>query len=75
MQSFEFVLLIIIWENILKPLSVVSKMLQSSQTSIHQASKFLEIGINSIKNMRHNYKELVELAKKYVSKMGNTIVE
>jgi hypothetical protein len=59
MKSFEFVLLIIILENILKPLSVVSKMLQSSQTSIHQAYEFLQIGINLIKNMRHNCKELV----------------
>ncbi|KAE9532787.1 hypothetical protein AGLY_009868, partial [Aphis glycines] len=70
MQSFEFVLLIIIWENVLKPLSVVSKMLQCSQTSIHQASEFLQIGINSIKNMRHNYKELVELAKNMCLKWG-----
>jgi hypothetical protein len=46
MQSFEFVLLIIIWENVLKPLFVVSKMLQSSQTTIHLANEFLQIGIN-----------------------------
>ncbi|CAI6366598.1 unnamed protein product [Macrosiphum euphorbiae] len=70
MQSFEFVLLIIIWENVLKPLSVVSKMLQCSQTSIYQASEFLQIGINSIKNMRHNYKELVESAKNMCLKWG-----
>ncbi|CAI6362213.1 unnamed protein product [Macrosiphum euphorbiae] len=70
MQSFEFVLLIIIWENVLKPLSVVSKMLQCSQTSIHQASEFLQISINSIKNMRYNYKELVESAKNMCLKLG-----
>ncbi|CAI6356258.1 unnamed protein product [Macrosiphum euphorbiae] len=70
MQSFEFVLLIIIWENVLKPLSVVSKMFQCSQISIHQASEVLQIGINSIKNMRHNYEELVESSKNMCLKWG-----
>ncbi|CAI6351722.1 unnamed protein product [Macrosiphum euphorbiae] len=45
-------------------------MLQCSQISIHQASEFLQIGINSIKNMRHNYEELVESAKNMCLKWG-----
>jgi hypothetical protein len=31
---------------------------------------FLQIGINSIKNMRHDYKELVESAKNMCLKWG-----
>lgn len=37
MESFEFVISITIWEKVLKPLSVVSKILQSPQTSLYQA--------------------------------------
>lgn len=46
----------------LKPLSVVFKMFQSTQICIHQASALFLSGINSVKNMRDNYKELVKSA-------------
>jgi len=39
--SFEFILLLTIWENILRPLYTVSKLLQSPNTTLHQACELL----------------------------------
>lgn len=62
MESFEFVMLRTIWENILKPLSVVSKVLQSPQTNLHKACNLLQETIVSIERMRDYYDELVRSA-------------
>ncbi|XP_022162276.1 uncharacterized protein LOC111028055 [Myzus persicae] len=59
MESFEFVMLMTIWENILKSLSIVSKVLQSPQTNLHKACDLLQGTILSIEKMRDGYDELV----------------
>ncbi|CAI6369770.1 unnamed protein product [Macrosiphum euphorbiae] len=75
MESFEFVILMTIWEKVLKPLSVVSKILQSPQTSLHQAVEYLQVCIEAIKKMRNSYEELVSSATELCSKWGISIIQ
>lgn len=75
MESFEFIILMIIWEKVLKPLSVVSKILQSPQTSLHQAVEYLQVCIDEIKKMRNNYEDLVFSATELCSKWGISIIK
>lgn len=51
-ESSEFVLLLTIWENILRLLYTVSKLLQSPNTTVHQACELLENCFRSIKSLR-----------------------
>lgn len=41
-EPFEFILLLTIWENILRPLYSASKLLQSPNTTVHQACDLLK---------------------------------
>lgn len=69
-ESFELVLLLTIQENILRLLYSVSKLLQSPNTSLHQACKLLENCVRSIKSLRTNYDEIKASPKNFVFKMG-----
>lgn len=69
-ESFEFILLLTIWENILRPLYTVSKLLQSPNTTLHQACELLENCVRSIKSLRTNYNEIVTSSKILCSKWG-----
>lgn len=64
-----------LWENILKPLSVVSKILQSSQTNLHKACDLLQETITSIENMRNNYNKHVVIATELCLKWGISITK
>ncbi|KAL4126127.1 hypothetical protein QTP88_010356 [Uroleucon formosanum] len=75
MESFEFVMLMTIWENILKPLSIVSKVLQSPQTNLHKACDLLQGTILSIEKMRDGYDELVVSATGLCHKWGISITK
>lgn len=75
MESFEFVILVTICEKVLKLLSVVSKILQCPQTSLHQAVDYLQGCINAIKNMRNTYEELVFSATELCLKCGISITK
>lgn len=46
-------------ENILNPLSIVSKVLLSPQTNLHKVCDLLQVTILSIEKMRDGYDELV----------------
>lgn len=59
-----------IWEKVLKPLSVTSKILQSSQVSLHQAVERLQGCIGTIQYMRNTHEELVFSATELCSKWG-----
>lgn len=69
-ESFDFVILMTVWKKVLRPLSVVSKILQSPRTSLHQATNYLQECIDGIKHMRSNYEELVSSAVELCSKWG-----
>lgn len=74
-KLFEFVMLMTIWENILKPLSIVSKVLQSPQTNLHKACDLLQGTILSIEKMRDGYDELVVSATGLCHKWGISITK
>jgi len=59
LESFEFVLILTIWEQILRPFYVVSKKLQSVDSNLHNACECLRSAITIIQNLRENYRELV----------------
>jgi len=69
-ESFEFILLLTIWESILRPLYSVSKLLQSPNTTLHQACELLENCVTSIKSLRINYNEIVASSKILCSQWG-----
>jgi len=62
LESFEFVLILTIWEQILRPFYVVSKKLQSVDPNLHNACKCLRSAITIIQNLRENDEELVTSA-------------
>jgi len=48
LKSFEFVLILTIWKQILKPFYVVFKKLQSVDSNLHNACKYLQPAITII---------------------------
>ncbi|VVC42839.1 Ribonuclease H-like domain,Domain of unknown function DUF4371, partial [Cinara cedri] len=62
-ESSEFVLILFIWENILRYLNTVSKILQSTNISLENASMLLD---KTIQNMQHlqNYYSTIYLESK-----------
>ncbi|XP_060846259.1 zinc finger MYM-type protein 1-like [Rhopalosiphum padi] len=58
-ESYEFVLLLTIWENILRSFNLVSKKLQSSNIHLHSACNYLKEATSSITNLRDKYEEFV----------------
>lgn len=63
LESPEFILILCVWENILKSMQFVSKKLQSIDLHLHQALEQLNTAISDIKLMRENYDTIVEKAK------------
>lgn len=70
LESVEFVFLLCLWEQILKPLHGVSKSLQKKDTNLHNACENLQQATNLIKNIRNNYDSLMETAKNMCTKWG-----
>lgn len=64
LQSLEFILILCVWENILRSMQFVSKKLQSVDLHLHQALEQLNTAISDIRLMRENYGTIVEKAKK-----------
>lgn len=55
LESVEFVLLLCLWEHILRPLHVVSKTLQNPHTNLHNACRNLKNAKEVIQNLRNDY--------------------
>ncbi|XP_008183115.1 uncharacterized protein LOC103309443 [Acyrthosiphon pisum] len=64
LESPEFILILCVWENILKSMQFVSKKLQSVDLHLQQALDQLNTAISDIKLMRENYDTIVDKAKK-----------
>ncbi|KAL4097421.1 hypothetical protein QTP88_022204 [Uroleucon formosanum] len=62
LESVEFVLLLCLWEHILRPLHVVSKILQNPNTNLHSACRNLKNAKEVIQNLR-NYYEITILSE------------
>ncbi|KAL4091709.1 hypothetical protein QTP88_026360 [Uroleucon formosanum] len=63
MESFQFVLMLSVWENILRPLHGVSKMLQQQDMNLQNARDRLKDVYYLINELRSNYKDMVNNAK------------
>lgn len=59
MDSFQFVLMICVWENILWLLHGVSKMLQQQNINLQNARNRLKDVYYLINTLRNNYKQIV----------------
>ncbi|KAL4098227.1 hypothetical protein QTP88_022871 [Uroleucon formosanum] len=70
LESFEFVLIIFIWEQILRPFYLVSKKMQSIETNLHIACEYLQLAVTSIENLRDNYECLVNSATDFCNSWG-----
>lgn len=70
LESVEFVFLLCLWEEILKPLHGVSKSLQKKDTNLHNACENLKQATSKIKELRNNYHTLMETAKFMCTKWG-----
>ncbi|KAF0707458.1 zinc finger MYM-type protein 1-like, partial [Aphis craccivora] len=63
MESFQFVLMLCVWENILRPLHGVSKMLQQQNMNLQYARDRLKDVYNLINELRNNYEDIINNAK------------
>lgn len=70
MESFEFILMLTLWERILRPLHGVSKMLQQRDMDLQNARDRLNDSLSSIQNLRNDYFTIVENAKDLCKRWG-----
>jgi len=69
-ESSEFVLILYIWENILRYLNTVSKILQSTEISLENASMLLDKAIQNMQNLRNDYSTIYLESKRLCDKWG-----
>lgn len=69
-ESSEFVLILYIWENILRYLNTVSKILQSTEISLENASMLLDKAIQNMQNLRNDYSTIYLESKHLCDKWG-----
>lgn len=58
LESYEYILMLCLWKNILRTLNVVSKLLQGVNFSIKTASTLLDHSINQINKLRNSYDKI-----------------
>lgn len=73
LESFEFVLILTIWEHILRPFYMVSKKLQSIDSNLDNACECLKSAISIIQNLREKYEELVASATNLCNSWGISV--
>jgi hypothetical protein len=72
MQSFEFVIVLVMWYEILKTVDLVSKLLQTKNMDLHKAANLLRVATEKLKKYRNSFHEVHEDAKKLAEKWGVT---
>lgn len=70
MESFEFVLMLGLWERVLRPLHGTSKTLQKNDIDLQAARNRLNDSFSSIQNLRDDYTNIVKYAKEMCKKWG-----
>lgn len=70
LENIEFVLLLCLWENILKPLYGVSQSLQRKNTNLHNACQNLYEANCIIQNLRNEYDDLLLTSYNMCDKWG-----
>ena len=70
MDSVEFILLLCLWERVLRSMQRVSKVLQSVDINIQTSCGLLKQAIGSLSELRQNYNDIVNIANDLCSKWG-----
>ncbi|XP_022180747.1 zinc finger MYM-type protein 1-like [Myzus persicae] len=70
LDSVEFILLLCLWERVLRSMQDVSKVLQSVDINIQTSCDLLEQAIGSLSELRQNYSDIVNIANDLCSKWG-----
>jgi len=70
LEKIEFVLLLCLWEKILRPLYGVSQSLQCKNTNLHNACQKLQEANCIIQNLRNQYDDLILTSHKMCDKWG-----
>ncbi|KAL4083682.1 hypothetical protein QTP88_028998 [Uroleucon formosanum] len=70
LENIEFVLLLCLWENILRPLYGVSHSLQRKNTNLHNACQHLYEANCIIQNLRNEYDDLILTSHNMCDKWG-----
>jgi len=73
LESSEFILILCLWENILRILNVVSKLLQGVNYSIEMASTLMNQSISQINELRKNYDGILSKSKELCAKWNITV--
>lgn len=73
LESSEFILILCLWENILRILNVVSKLLQGVNYSIEMASTLMNQSISQINELRNNYDGILSKSKELCTKWNITV--
>lgn len=68
LESSEFVLILCLWEKILRYLNTVSKILQSTDNSLENATILLDTALTNMKNLREDYDTLYSESKQLCDK-------
>lgn len=63
METFDFVLLLVFQSKVLKNINLISKLLQSPNADIENASQLLQTARDNLVTLRSNFETLVEEAK------------
>ena len=63
MESFEFVLLLLVWERVLTSLNTVSKQLQSVKTDLSASVALLAMARTELQTLRDSWDSIVKSAK------------
>ncbi|KAF0708284.1 zinc finger MYM-type protein 1-like, partial [Aphis craccivora] len=71
-ENIEFILLLCVWENILRSVQPVSKCLQSNDINIQNACYLLQQTIGTLEHLRENYDSVLNTAKCICNKWGIT---
>ncbi|XP_029340903.1 52 kDa repressor of the inhibitor of the protein kinase-like [Acyrthosiphon pisum] len=72
MESFEFVLMLGLWERVLRSLHGTSKTLQQHDIDLQVARNRLNDSFSSIQNLRDDYTNIVKYAKEMCKKLNIT---
>ncbi|XP_077301149.1 zinc finger MYM-type protein 1-like [Arctopsyche grandis] len=70
MESFEFILLLVPFDNILQPLNFVSKLLQSKNVDVISAQSMIKNAYDNLNRFRNTFEEFVTISSMIATKWG-----
>ncbi|KAL4148373.1 hypothetical protein QTP88_002634 [Uroleucon formosanum] len=68
LETFEFILILCMWEPILRSLRIVSKRLQNINMDLEAASSMIQMAVTSTQDIRDNYQHILIISKELCKK-------